>query len=94
FTGKIEWSAKIDYLAGTVSGKAIATISGRVEIDFDDLGHPHFSGSISSDGKLTAKIAGSNKTLFSGSIEALVRNKGFRFKFPRGVGSLDLDIFV
>jgi uncharacterized repeat protein (TIGR01451 family) len=93
-TGRIEWSATIDYLAGTVSGKAIAEISGRVEIDFDDLGHPSLSGSISASGKLTAKIAGDNKKLFEGSIDALVRKPGFRFKFPRGVGSLDLDIFV
>ena len=93
-TGRIEWSATIDYLAGTVSGKAIAEISGRIEIDFDDLGHPHLSGSVSADGKLTAKIAGDNKKLFEGGIDASVRKSGFRFKFPRGVGSLDLDIFV
>ena len=92
--GRIEWSVNIDYLAGTVSGKAIAEISGRVEIDFDDLGHPHFSGSITSHGKLTARIAGDNRTLFSGSIDAAVRKSGFRFKFPRGVGSIDLDVFV
>ncbi len=93
-TGRIEWSATIDYLAGTVSGKAIAEISGRVEIDFDDLGHPSMSGSITAEGKLTAKIAGNNKKLWEGSIDAFVRKPGFRFKFPKGVGSLDLDLFI
>jgi hypothetical protein len=31
--------------------------------------------------------------IFSGSIEASVRSKGFRFRFPRGVGNIDLNLF-
>lgn len=88
-TGSIEWIAKIDYLAGTVSGKAKATIEANIAIEFDGGGAPHTSGSITSSGKLRYQ----GKNLFSGSIESLVRDKGFRFKFPLGVGNLDLDLF-
>jgi hypothetical protein len=92
-TGSVEWSAKIDYGAGTVSGKAKATINAEIAIEIDDDGDVHLSGSISARGRLTAKIAGDVKELFDESIDASVRSRGFRFKFPKGVGNLDLDLF-
>ena len=87
--GKAEFSADIDLGVVTASGKATAEIEGEIRIDIDDDGDPHLSGSITASGKLRAR----GNTVFSGSIEALVRNRGFRFKFPKGVGSIDLDLF-
>jgi hypothetical protein len=75
--------------AGTVSGKAIAEFEANVGIEIDDDGDVHLSGSVSAGGKLRYN----GTTLFSGSIESKVRSKGLRFRFPRGVGSLDLDLF-
>ena len=92
-TGSVEWSAKIDFGAGTVSGKAKATITAEIAIEIDDDGDLHLSGSVSARGRLTARIAGDVKELFDDSIEANVRSRGFRFRFPRGVGNLDLDLF-
>jgi len=92
-TGSVEWSAKINYQAGTVSGKAKATFTAQIAIEIDDDGDVHLAGSVSASGKLTARIAGESTTLFSGSIEASVRSRGLRFRFPRGVGSLGLDLF-
>jgi hypothetical protein len=74
---------------GSVSGKATAEIEGTLRIDIDDHGNPHLSGSITASGKLKAR----GNTVFSGSIDALVRDNGFRFKFPKGVGNIDLDLF-
>ena len=88
-TGRGEWSATIDFGAGTVSGKAIAELEGNIRIVIDDDGDPHVSGSITAKGRLRA----SGRTLFDGSIEASVKSRGFRFRFPRGVGNLDLDLF-
>jgi hypothetical protein len=90
--GGQEWSAKIDYGAGTVSGKAKATFSAEVAIEIDDDGDVQLAGSISASGKLTARIAGDDKTLFSGSISASVRSRGFRFRFPKGVGEINLNV--
>jgi CSLREA domain-containing protein/uncharacterized repeat protein (TIGR01451 family) len=92
-TGSIGWSADIDYGGGKVGGKAKATITANIAIEIDDDGDVHLSGSISARGRLTAKIGNRNKELFDDSIEAHVRSKGFRFKFPLGVGNLDLDLF-
>jgi hypothetical protein len=92
-SGDVEWSATIDYQAGTVSGKAKASFTAQVAIEIDDDGDVHLAGSVSASGKLTARIAGESTTLFSGSIEAKVRSRGLRFRFPRGVGSLDFDLF-
>jgi len=92
-TGSIAWDVKIDYLAGTVSGKAKATITAQISIEIDDDGDVHLSGSVSARGRLTAKINGNTKELFDDSIDASVRSHGFRFKFPRGVGHLDFDLF-
>jgi len=91
--GSIRWSASIDYGPGKVSGTAKATIRAVLAIEIDDDGDVQLAGSISADGKLTAKIAGDSTTLFSGSIEAKVRSGGLRFRFPRGVGNLDFDLF-
>jgi hypothetical protein len=88
-TGKRVWSATINYAAGTVSGKAIAEFEANIDIEFDDDGDVHLSGSVSASGKL--RYQGTN--LFSGSIDASVRSRGFRFRFPRGVGSIDLNLF-
>ena len=88
-TGRAEWSVKIDYGVGTVSGKAIAEIEADLAIEIDDDGDVHLSGSVSASGKL--RYQGNN--LFSGSIDASVRSNGFRFRFPRGVGNIDLDLF-
>jgi hypothetical protein len=85
----VDWSVKFDYQGVRVSGTAIAELEANVWIEFDDHGVPHFSGSVTASGKLRYKGA----NIFSGSIESLVRDKGFRFKFPRGVGSIDLDLF-
>lgn len=87
-TGRAEWSAQINYGLGTVSGKAIAAITASVEITIDDDGKPSFSGSITSSGKL--RYQGEN--LFSGSIESSIRKRGFRFRFPRGVGTIELPL--
>jgi hypothetical protein len=88
-SGKAEFSATIDLgAAGSVSGKAIAEIEGTLRIDIDDHGNPSLSGSITASGKLKAR----GTTVFSGSIDALVRKSGFRFKFPKGVGSIDLNL--
>lgn len=88
-TGRLEWKVRFDYGLGTVSGKAIAQITGGVEIRFDDPEEPHWSGDATSTGRLVYK----DKNVFKGDIESSIRSKGFRFRFPRGVGSLDLDIF-
>jgi uncharacterized repeat protein (TIGR01451 family) len=87
--GSVDWSVKFEYQGVRVSGTAIAELEANVFIEFDEHGVPHFSGSVTASGKLRYK--GTN--IFSGSIEALVRDKGFRFRFPKGVGGLDLDIF-
>jgi hypothetical protein len=88
-TGQLEWSAKIDTPLGSVSGKAIAQFTGGVDIGFDSAGRPRWNGSISATGKLKYK----SKTLFEGGLEAAVRSIGLRFKFPKGVGALDFDLF-
>lgn len=87
-TGRAEWGVSIDTDLGSVSGKAIAELSADIEIEVDDDGDLHFSGSVSASGKLRYK----GRNLFSGSIEASVRSGGFRFKFPRGVGAIDLNL--
>jgi hypothetical protein len=88
--GSAEFSAHIDVPnVGSVSGKATAEIEGTLRIDIDDHGNPSLSGSITASGKLRAR----GNTVFSGSIDALVRKSGFRFKFPKGVGSIDLNLF-
>ncbi len=87
--GRAEWSVKINYGAGQVSGKAIAEIEADVAIEIDDDREVHLSGSIDASGKLRWN----GNTLFSGSIDASVHSRGFRLRFPRGVGSLDLDLF-
>jgi hypothetical protein len=87
-TGRAEWSARINYGVGTVSGKAIAEIEADLVIEVED-GEVFLSGSVSATGKLRYN----GTTLFKGTVEAGVRSKGFRFKFPRGVGNLDLDLF-
>ena len=87
--GAVDWSVKFEYQGIRVSGTAIAEIEANVAIEFDNQGVPHFSGSITSSGKLRYK--GTN--VFSGSIASLVRSRGFRFSFPRGVGNIDLDLF-
>ena len=92
-TGSAEWRADINYGAGTIRGKAKATITAEVAIEFDDDGDVHLSGSVSARGRLTIKINGDTKELFDDSIDASVRSRGFRFKFPKGVGNLDLDLF-
>jgi len=92
-TGSIGWSADIDYGGGTVSGKVKATITATIGIEIDGDGDVHLSGSVSARGRLTAKIAGKNKELFDESIDASVRSRGFRFRFPLGVGNLDFDLF-
>ncbi|HJS08614.1 MAG TPA: LamG-like jellyroll fold domain-containing protein [Pirellulales bacterium] len=92
-TGSISWNAEIDYLVGTVSGKAKATINATIGLEIDENDDVYFTGSISATGKLTARINGSNKTLFEDEIDADVRNKLFKFEFPRGVGSLSFDPF-
>ena len=92
-TGSISWSAEIDYLAGTVSGKAKATINATIGLEIDDDGDVYLAGTIRATGKLTAKINGDNKTLFEDDIEGDIRNKLFRFEFPKGVGSLSYDPF-
>jgi hypothetical protein len=88
-TGKAEFNARIDIPGGSVSGKATVEIDAEISIDIDDDGDPHLSGSITASGKLKA----SGTEYFSGSIDAFVRNRGFRFKLPRGVGNIDLDLF-
>ena len=88
-TGKASWDARIDYGVGTVSGKAIAEIEANIAIEIDDDGDVHLSGSVSASGKLRYQ----GRDLFEGSIEASVRSRGFRFRFPRGVGNIDLDLF-
>ncbi len=88
-TGTRVWNATINYAAGTVSGKAIAEFEANIDIEFDDDGDVHLSGSVSASGKL--RYQGTN--LFSGSIDASVRSRGFRFRFPRGVGNIDLNLF-
>ena len=88
--GSVDWSVKFEYQGVRVSGTAIAEIEADVAIEFDDDGDVHLAGSISASGKL--RYNGNN--VFSGSIDASVRSKGFRFRFPRGVGSLDLDILI
>lgn len=88
--GEAKFSATIDLgNLGSASGTATAEIEGTLRIDIDDHGNPHLSGSITAIGKLKAR----GRTVFSGSIDALVRDKGFRFKFPRGVGNIDLNLF-
>jgi uncharacterized repeat protein (TIGR01451 family)/CSLREA domain-containing protein len=91
--GSVGWDARIDYGAGTVSGKAKATITAEIAIEIDDDGDVHLAGSISARGRLTARINGKNKELFDGDIDASIRSKGFRFRFPLGVGSLERDLF-
>lgn len=91
--GSAIWSARIDYGAGTVSGKAKATIAAAIAIEIDDDNDVYLSGSISAHGRLTANIGGHSTVLFSGGIDASVRSSGLRFKFPRGVGNLNLDLF-
>lgn len=88
-TGRAEWSASINYGAGKVSGKAIAQLQADVAIQIDDNGRIYLSGSASATGRLRYN----GTTLFSGTIDASVRSHGFRFRFPRGVGTLDLDLF-
>ncbi len=88
-TGTTEFSAHIDVPGGTVSGKATVEIGANISIDIDDEGNPRLSGSITASAKL--KHHGTN--LFSGGIGALVRNRGFRFHLPKGVGNIDLDLF-
>jgi hypothetical protein len=90
--GTAKWSADIDYGGGSVGGTAKATLAADLGIEVDDNGDLHLSGSVSASGKLTARIAGQSTDLFSGSIGASVRSKGLRFRFPRGVGELDLDL--
>jgi hypothetical protein len=87
-TGRVGWDVQIDYGVGKVSGRAIAEIDALVaiEIDGDEV---HLSGSISASGKL--KYNGD--TLFTGSISSSVRSHGFRFRFPRGVGEINLNLF-
>jgi len=92
-TGSISWSAEINYGLGTVSGKAKATINATIGLEIDDDGDVFLNGSISARGRLTAKINGDTKELFEDEIDADVRNKLFRFDFPRGVGSLSFDPF-
>ncbi|MBO0699526.1 MAG: hypothetical protein J2P46_14110, partial [Zavarzinella sp.] len=86
--GRLEWSVDVNLGFGRVSGKAVAQVEADLALDIED-GEVFLSGSASATGKL---IAGGN-TVFSGSIEAGVRSKGFRFKFPKGVGELTVDLF-
>jgi hypothetical protein len=92
-TGSVSWSAEINYGLGTVSGKAKATINAEIGLEIDENNDVYFTGSIRAEGKLSAKINGDNKTLFEDDIDADVRNKLFKFEFPRGVGSLSFDPF-
>jgi hypothetical protein len=91
--GSVEWSVNIDVPGGSVGGKAKATFEAEVAIEIDDDGDVHLAGSISARGRLTGRVGGSTQELFDGSIEASVRSRGFRFRFPRGVGSLSFDLF-
>jgi hypothetical protein len=67
--------------------EAIAEATANVNITFDG-DRPRWHGSVTATGRLRYK----GDDLFEGALEALVRNRGFRFRFPRGVGSLDFDI--
>ncbi len=86
--GKAQFGVSIDTGIGSVSGKAIADLQADISIDIDDNGDIHLSGSVSASGKLVA----SGNTLFSGSISASVKSRGFRFKFPKGVGDINLNV--
>ena len=88
-TGSAQWSVQFNYGVGQVSGRAIAQIEAEVAIQIDDNGELHLSGAVSATGKLRFN----GNTVFSGTIDASVRSRGFRFRFPRGVGNLDLNLF-
>ena len=88
-TGSAQWSVQFNYGVGQVSGRAIAQIEAEVAIQIDDNGQMHLSGAVSATGKLRFN----GNTVFSGTIDASVRSRGFRFRFPRGVGNLDLNLF-
>jgi hypothetical protein len=87
--GRAEWSVKFDYGPGQVQGKAIAELEAELALQIDDDGKLVASGSAIASGKLRWN----STTVFSGTIDARIRSRGFRFRFPRGVGDLDLDLF-
>jgi hypothetical protein len=88
-TGKAEFNVNIDLgPAGSASGKAVAEVEGTLRVEIDEHGNPQLSGSITASGKLKAR----GNTVFSGSIDAKVTTKGMKFKFPKGVGSISLDL--
>jgi hypothetical protein len=90
--GTAKWSVSIDYGSGKIGGTAKATIEADIDIEADDFGDLHLSGSIRAIGKLIGKVGNQAKELFEGSIPASVKSGGLRFRFPRGVGELNLKL--